>query len=63
MLVYVLDSYLSAQLLHFLTGLREHISSDDRVSVLQQVLRHWISHIAQTNETHWCLRGHGPSGD
>lgn len=62
-LVYVLHSYLSTQLLYFLAGLWEHISSNDWVSVVQQVLCHWVSHIAQTNKPHRCLRGHRPRGD
>lgn len=59
----MLLSHLGSQLLHFLAGLREHIGSNDWVSMLQQVLCHWVSHIAQTNKPHLCLRGHGPCGD
>lgn len=58
-----LHSHLSTQLLHFLAGLREHICSNDWVSVLQQVLCHWVSHIAQTNKPDLCLWGHRPCGD
>lgn len=52
--------YLSAQLLYFLAGLWEHICCNDRVSVLQQVLCHWVSHVPQTDEAHRRFRGQRP---